>query len=84
MAFCANCDNYFEKNHPARKYCVACSEVIHKEQLLQARKKCRCIKRYKTNGLENAEKEINLYNKLHKTNYSYGYYIAYKRLGLIF
>ena len=36
-----------------------------------------------TQSLKDTAKEINTYNKKHKTNLSYGYYTALKREGKI-
>lgn len=81
---CKVCGIEFEKKCHNQKYCVNCRYKVMKAYN-RYKSELRNKKNFKRNydSLEMKCKEINKYNEIHGTNYTYGQYTALKRLNKI-
>lgn len=83
---CSVCGKVYVAKSANAKYCLDCRKNEYRIKQNETKKKrekekAKAKKAENKNSLEQKEKMINDYNKLHGTHLSYGEYHALKRLG---
>ena len=87
--YCVICGKEIDKNSPRSKHCsVECAKIGARLKSAERYRATLKEKKEKTEGqllnahvLDEAEREVGIYNKTHGTDYSYGWYQHLKKAG---